>query len=299
MATKKVIAVFGATGAQGGSVARALLQSPEFAVRAITRDVSRPAAVALRDLGATVVKGDFDSEKSVEEVLQGVHGAFLVTNYYDHFSQEKEVLQGKMVADTAKRLGLKHVIYSGLENVKALTGGKLEVAHFDGKGTAEQYFWGTGVPMSSVRVSFYYENFLTAMKPVKASDGDHYNLMLPMGDIPMDGISVADIGQAVASIFQCPKDFVGKAIGLSAERLTAQQYAEKLSQHSGKKVVDCKISPEDYAKLGFPGAQELGAMFRFYWSKPDRNIKLTHQLNPKVRSFDQFLCDNKEALKDF
>ncbi|KAJ1194816.1 hypothetical protein NDU88_004101 [Pleurodeles waltl] len=297
MAAKKVITVFGATGAQGGAVARALLQRPGFAVRAVTRDVNRPASQALRDLGATVVKGDLDNQKSVEEAMHGAHGVFLVTNFFDSFSKEKEVQQGKRVADVAKRLGTKHVVFSGLENVKALTGGKLEVMHLDGKGEVEQYFWDTGVPMTSVRVSFYFENFLTIAKPVKAPEGDYYNLVLPMADIPLDGISVADIGPVVASIFQSPEGYLGKALGLSSERLTVQQYAEILSKHMGKTVLDSKISPENYEKLGFPGAKELANMFRFFWTKIDRDIELTRQLNPNVKSFDQFLSENKEALK--
>ncbi|KAJ1194939.1 hypothetical protein NDU88_004223 [Pleurodeles waltl] len=93
MASRKLITVFGATGAQGGSVARALLGKPDFAVRAATRDVKRPSSLALRDLGATVVQGDLDSEKSVEEVMGGAHGVFLVTNFYEGFSKEKEIRQ--------------------------------------------------------------------------------------------------------------------------------------------------------------------------------------------------------------
>ncbi|XP_032982847.1 nmrA-like family domain-containing protein 1 isoform X1 [Rhinolophus ferrumequinum] len=150
MTSKKVIAVFGATGAQGGSVARAILESEKFAVRALTRDVTRSNALVLRDLGAEVVKGDLNDEASVEAALKGTYGAFVVTSFWDHHSKEKEVCQGKLVADAAKRLGLQHVVYSGLENVKRLTGGKLEVGHFDGKGEVEEYFWSIGVPMTSV-----------------------------------------------------------------------------------------------------------------------------------------------------
>lgn len=298
MASRKLITVFGATGAQGGSVARALMQKPDFAVRAVTRDVKRPASLALRDLGATVVQGDLDSEKSVEEVMGGAHGVFLVTNFYEGFSKEKEIRQGKAVADVAKRLGTKHMVYSGLENVSAVTGGKLEVLHFDGKGEVEQYFWNQGMPMTSVRIPFYYENFLTIMRPLQAPVSDHYILLLPMGDIPMDGISVADIGPAVASLFESPQAFLGKPVGLTAQRLTIKQYAEILSKHTGKKVLESKITPDMYEKLGFPGAKELADMFRYKWMKPYRDIELTRQLNPNVRSFDQFLSENKEALKD-
>uniref|UniRef100_A0A8D0HK60 NmrA-like family domain-containing protein 1 n=1 Tax=Sphenodon punctatus TaxID=8508 RepID=A0A8D0HK60_SPHPU len=298
MANKKVIAVFGATGAQGGSVAKALLTSSSFAVRAVTRDVRRPAALELSGLGAEVVKGDLNDEKTLERILKGTHGAFVITNFWEQNSKEKEVSQGKLVADVAKRLGLKHVVYSGLENVKKLTCGKLEVVHFDGKGEVEEYFWEEGVPMTSVRMPFYYENFLKEMKPVKANDGDSYSLMLPMGDVPMAGMSVADMGPVVSSLFHFPEGFIGKAVGLAAEELTEQQYADILTKHTGKAIKDSKISPEEYEKLASPGAQEVANMFRFYQMKPERDVKLTHQLNPKVQSFDEFVAKNQEALKD-
>ncbi|XP_006869893.1 PREDICTED: nmrA-like family domain-containing protein 1-like [Chrysochloris asiatica] len=297
MASKKVIAVFGATGAQGGSVARAILKSKKFAVRAVTRDVTRPKALELQDLGAEVVKGDLNDKASVEAVLKGAYGAFVVTNFWDHLSKEKEVCQGKMVADAAKRLGVQHVVYSGLENVKQLSGGKLEVPHFDGKGEVEDYFWSIGIPMTSVRMAAYFENFLSMWKPVKATDGDYYTLALPMGDVPMDGISVADIGTVVLSIFNSPEEFLGKAVGLSAEALTIQQYADVLSKILGKEVQDAKITPEAYEKLGFPAAEEIANMCRFYQMKPDRDVKLTHRLNPKVKSFSQFMSENQGALK--
>ncbi|XP_053421834.1 nmrA-like family domain-containing protein 1 isoform X1 [Nycticebus coucang] len=298
MANKKVIAVFGSTGAQGGSVARAILESKNFAVRALTRDVTGPNALTLRDLGAEVVKGDLNDETSVEAALKGAYGAFVVTNFWDHFSKEKEVCQGKMVAQVAKRLGLKHVVFSGLENVRRLSGGKLQVPHFDGKGEVEEYFWSIGVPMTSVRMAAYFENFLTAWKPVKAPDGDYYTLALPMGDVPMDGISVADVGAVVLSIFNSPEEFIGKAVGLSAEALTVQQYADILSKSLGKDIRDAKITPEAYKKLGFPAAEEIANMCLFYQMKPDRDVKLTHRLNPKVKSFSQFISEHKEAFKD-
>ncbi|XP_047421559.1 nmrA-like family domain-containing protein 1 [Sciurus carolinensis] len=298
MANRKVITVFGATGAQGGSVAKALLESKHFAVRALTRDVTRPKALELQGLGAEVVKGDLNDKASVETALKGAYGAFVVTNFWEHFSKDKEVCQGKLVADTAKRLGLKHVVYSGLENVEQLSGGKLRVPHFDGKGEVEEYFWSIGVPMTSVRLAAYFENFLTSWKPAKAPDGDYYTLALPMGDVPMDGISVADIGAAVSSIFNSPEEFIGKAVGLSAEALTTQQYADVLSKSLGKDVRDAKITPEAYEKLGFPAAKELADMCRFYQMKPERDVKLTHRLNPKVRSFSQFISENLGAFKD-
>ncbi|PIO14023.1 hypothetical protein AB205_0014350, partial [Aquarana catesbeiana] len=208
--SKKVITVFGATGAQGGSVVKALLEDGTFAVRAVTRDVKKEAALKLKEAGAEVVAADLDDEKSIEAALKGAYGAFVVTNFWEHFSKDKEIAQiqsaiqlaestswlnlflatsilqqvttdvflfkGKRIADVSKRLGLTLVVYSGLENVKKLTNGKLEVPHFDGKGVVEEYFREIGVPMTSVRLPSYYENLLTFFKPQKDKDGDGYTL---------------------------------------------------------------------------------------------------------------------------
>nr|XP_023407239.1 nmrA-like family domain-containing protein 1 [Loxodonta africana] len=238
MAGKKVIAVYGATGAQGGSVAKAILESKNFAVRAVTRDVTQPKALVLQDLGAKVVKGDLNDEASVEAALKDAYGTFVVTNFWEHFSKEKEVLRGRLVADVAKHLGLQHMVFSGLENIKRLSGGKLEVPHFDGKGEVGEFFWSVSIPMTSVCVAAYYENFLLLWKPVKAADRDYYTL--------------------------------------------------------GKWKV---ITPEAYEKLGLPGAEDIANMCRFYCTKPDRDVKLTHRLNPKVKSFSQFISENQGAFK--
>ncbi|XP_015315696.1 nmrA-like family domain-containing protein 1 isoform X2 [Bos taurus] len=202
--------------------------------------------------------------------------------------------QGKLLADLAKRLGLRYVVYSGLENIKKLTAGRLTVGHFDGKGEVEEYFRDIGVPMTSVRLPCYFENLLSYFLPQKAPDGRSYLLSLPMGDVPIDGMSVADLGPVVLSLLKTPEEYVGRNIGLSTCRHTVEEYAALLTKHTGKAVRDAKTSPEDYEKLGFPGAQDLANMFRFYALKPDRNIELTLKLNPKARRLDQWLEQHKE-----
>ncbi|XP_072273453.1 nmrA-like family domain-containing protein 1 [Pyxicephalus adspersus] len=296
--SKKVITVFGATGAQGGSVAKALLDNGTFAVRAVTRDVNKPAALKLKEAGAEVVAADLDDNKSLEAALQGAYGAFVVTNFWEHFSIDKEIAQGKRIADVSKRLGLTLVVYSGLENVKKLTGGKLEVLHFDGKGEVEEYFREIGVPMTSVRLPSYYENLLTFFRPQKDKDGDGYTLALPNGDVPLDGMSVKDLGGIVLSLLLNPSKYAGQDIGLSTEKLTPEQYAAIMTRVLGKNIRDAKISPDDYEKLGFPGAKELANMFRFYMMKPNRDVKLTLQLNPKAKKFQCWLVENKAAFDD-
>ncbi|XP_054570655.1 nmrA-like family domain-containing protein 1 isoform X4 [Eptesicus fuscus] len=335
MADKKVVVVFGATGAQGGSVARTLLEDGTFRVRAVTRDPGQKAAKELRLQGAEIVQGDQDDEASMKLALTGAHATFIVTNYWENCSQEQEVKQGKLLANLAKRLGLHYVVYSGLENIKKLTAGRLAAGHFDGKGEVEEYFRDIGVPMTSVRLPCYFENLLSYFLPQKAPDGKSYLLIwqlvilwarsasacqaflsaelvfgepthrfphekcrtwpgLPMGDLPMDGMSVTDLGPVVLSLLKMPEEYIGQNLGLSTCRHTAEEYAALLSKHTGKTVHDAKTTPEDYEKLGFPGAQDLANMFRFYALKPDRNIELTLRLNPKARTLDQWLEQHKE-----
>lgn len=296
MADKKVVVVFGATGAQGGSVARTLLEDGTFRVRAVTRDPGQKAAKELRLQGAEIVQGDQDDEASMKLALTGAHATFIVTNYWENCSQEQEVKQGKLLANLAKRLGLHYVVYSGLENIKKLTAGRLAAGHFDGKGEVEEYFRDIGVPMTSVRLPCYFENLLSYFLPQKAPDGKSYLLSLPMGDIPMDGMSVNDLGPVVLSLLKMPEQYIGQNLGLSTCRHTVEEYAALLSKHTGKTVHDAKTTPEDYEKLGFPGAQDLANMFRFYDLKPDRNIELTLRLNPKARTLDQWL---EQHRKDF
>ncbi|NXK31210.1 NMRL1 protein, partial [Piprites chloris] len=296
MAGKKLIVVFGATGAQGGGVARALLDDETFRVRAVTRSPRKKAAEELKRRGAEVVKADQDDEPSLEQALAGAYGAFVVTNFWEHCSKEQEIEQGKRLADLSKRLGLHHVVFSGLENVHQLTGGRLEVLHFDGKGVVEEYFQRTGVPTTVIRLPFYFENFLSIFKPQKAPQGDTFVLELPMGDTPMDGMAVEDVGPVVVSLLKSPGEYIGQVMGLSTGKLTEAQYAAILSQQTGKTVAASKISLEEYEKRDFPGAKEMAAMFRFYALKPDRNVALTMKLNPKARTFQQWVADNKAAF---
>uniref|UniRef100_A0A667HXH0 NmrA-like family domain-containing protein 1 n=1 Tax=Lynx canadensis TaxID=61383 RepID=A0A667HXH0_LYNCA len=201
--------------------------------------------------------------------------------------------QGKLLADVAKRLGLRYVVYSGLENIRKLTAGRLAAGHFDGKGEVEEYFRDIGVPMTSVRLACYFENLLSYFLPQKAPDGKSYLLSLPMGDVPMDGISVTDLGPVVLSLLKMPEEYIGRNIGLSTCRHTAEEYAALLSKHTGKAVRSAKTTPEDYEKYDFPGARDLANMFRFYALKPDRDIELTLRLNPKAKTLDQWLEQHK------
>uniref|UniRef100_A0A8C5R5X3 NmrA-like family domain-containing protein 1 n=1 Tax=Leptobrachium leishanense TaxID=445787 RepID=A0A8C5R5X3_9ANUR len=284
---KQIITVFGATGeCQGGSETKALIEDGTFCVRAVTRDTCKPAGKKLKEAGAEVVAADMDNKESLEAALSQAYGAFVVTNFWEHLSKDKEitqlVFQGKQVADMSKNLGLKHVIFSGEENVKKLTGGKLEVLNCDGKGEVEEFFREIGVPMTSVRIPFYFKNFLTS-KPQKSKDGKTYDLGEPV--IHMHILQY--IGPIVLGIFKSPSDYIGKDIGLSAEKLTVEHYAAIMCKFTGKTIRVAKV------RHLHSGPSDL------YEGMIYRDPELTHKLNPKTKLFQQWFEENKDAYKDF
>src|SRR5829696_6876365 len=165
MADKKVIAVIGSTGSQGGGLAEAILADPNggFTARAITRDPNKDKAKALAARGAEVVKADIDDVESLKKAFAGAHGVYGVTNFWEHFSAEKEKSQAKNIADAARAAGVKHVIWSTLEDTRKLMSAddkrmpmlqeKYRVPHFDAKAEADAYF--QGLPVTYLVTSFY------------------------------------------------------------------------------------------------------------------------------------------------
>jgi len=199
MAEKKIIAVVGATGAQGGGLVRAILSDPSggFAARAITRDVDSAKAKELAKLGAEVVQADVDDEESLRRAFAGAYGAYCVTFFWAHFSPEKEIAEAAAMARAAKRAGVEHVIWSTLEDTRRWVPvddprmptlmGKYKVPHFDAKGEANYLFTGFGVPTTFLLTSFYWDNLIGfGMGPRKGPDGT-LAITLPMGDKKLPG----------------------------------------------------------------------------------------------------------------
>src|SRR5688572_919037 len=212
MADKKIIAVIGSTGTQGGSLCRAILADPSggFACRAVTRDPNKDKAKALAAAGAEVVAGNLDDVESLKKAFAGAHGVFAVTNFWEHFSAEKEKAQAKNAAEAAKAAGVKHVIWSTLEDTRQFVSAddkrmpmlqeKYRVPHFDAKGEANAYF--AGVPTTFLITSFYWDNFYTfGLGPKKADDGT-YAWALPMGNEKLAGMAAEDIGKTAYSVFK-------------------------------------------------------------------------------------------------
>jgi uncharacterized protein YbjT (DUF2867 family) len=313
MAAKKILAVVGATGAQGGSLARAILSDPssEFTVRALTRKVDSDKAKELKKLGAEVVAADLDDVESLNRAFAGAYGAFCLTNFWEHFSPEKEFTQANHMAKAAKHAGLKHVIWSTLEDTRKWVPlsdnrmptllGKYKVAHFDAKGEADKIFAELGVPTTYLLTSFYWENFIHfGMGPKPGPDGK-LAITLPMDDKKLPGIAVEDIGKCAYAVFKKGAEFRDKTIGISGEQLTGAQMAASFAKALGQEVRYNSVTPDVYRSFGFPGAEDMGNMFQF---KRDfesvfcgaRDPAFARSLNPSLLTFDAWLARNKDRI---
>lgn len=310
---KKIIAVVGATGAQGGGLVRAIMNDPEggFTARAITRDVNSGKARALAALGAEVVAGDVDDEASIQRAFAGAHGAFCVTFFWAHFSAEKEVSEAATMARAAKAAGLRHVIWSTLEDTRQRVPlsdnrmptlhGRYKVPHFDGKGEADAKFTEAGVPTTFLLTSFYWDNLIGfGMGPRKGDDGKLV-FVLPMGDRKLPGIAAEDIGRCAYGIFKRGEEFIGRRVGIAGGHLTGSQMAETLGRGLGQKVAYQAIPFDAYRKLGFPGADDLGNMFQYKHDFEQefcgaRDVELSRRLNPRLQSFEDWVTANKSKI---
>jgi uncharacterized protein YbjT (DUF2867 family) len=311
MANRKVIAVVGATGAQGGGLVRAILADPNggFACRAITRDPSKDQARALAGKGAEVVKADLDDVDSLKKAFAGAHGAYCVTNFWEHFSGEKEKTQAKNMAEAARTAGLTHVIWSTLEDTRKLMAPsdtrmpmlqeRYRVPHFDAKDEANAYF--AGLPITYLVTSFYWDNlYAFGLGPKKGDDGV-YSWAFPMGNKRLAGIAVEDIGKVAYGIFKAGPQYIGKTVGIAGENLTLDQMSEKLSKGLGIVVKYHAVEADAYRGFGFPGADEMGNMFQVYRDFEKeilgaRSIDIARLLNPSLLTFDQWLVKNKSRI---
>ena len=309
MPTRKRIAVFGATGAQGGGLARAILDDPDggFSVRAITRHVDSDKARALAAAGAEVVAADLDDAESVTRAMQGAHGAYCLTNFWEHFSPEKELSQARHLAQAARAAGVQHVIWSTLEDTRKRVPlddarmptlmGHYKVPHFDAKGEADAFFREAGVPTTFLLTSFYWDNLIHfGMEPKPGADGV-LEFVLPMDDAKLPGIAAEDIGRSAYGIFKLGPQAIGKTIGIAGEHLNGAEMASALGVALGREVRHAAVTPAQYRGFGFPGADDLGNMFQYNRDfeaefRAPRDVEATRRLNPRLQSFAQWLQAN-------
>lgn len=314
MGNSKIIAVVGATGAQGKGLVNAILNDKNsgFKVRAITRNANSDKAKELIIKGVEVVEANVDDQASLVAAFKGAYGAFCLTFFWEHFSPEKENLHAKNMAEAATKAGVQHVIWSTLEDTRKwipleddrmpTLHGKYKVPHFDAKGESNIYFEKSGVPYTLLNTSFYWENFIYfGLGPQKGPDGN-LGITFPMGDKKLPGIASNDIGKCAFAIFKAGQEFQGKTVSIAGEHLTGNQMAAAFSKHLGVDVNYNNVPASVYRGFGFPGADDMGNMFQF---KADfesdfcgaRDINATKKLNPELLDFDSWLKQNKGSIK--
>jgi uncharacterized protein YbjT (DUF2867 family) len=312
MTDKKIIAVVGATGQQGGGLARAILDDPtgRFTLRAITRRTDSAAAQALADRGAEVVTGDLDDPAGLTTALRGAYGAYFVTNYWEYNSVEREQAQARTMADAARAAGLQHVVWSTLPDTREFIApdddrlpmlfGSYRVPHFDSKAEANSLFTVAGVPTTFLSTTYYFESFLDFFRPTRDEDGT-LALHLPMADAPLPGIAAEDIGRTAFGIFERGPELAGETISISGENLTGAQYAAALGREIGESVAYRPMSVADVRTLPAPGADDLANMFFFYIEHADaftgaRDPEAVRKLNPKLQDFATWLAAHHDAF---
>jgi uncharacterized protein YbjT (DUF2867 family) len=311
MSNQKVITVLGSTGTQGGAVARALLADGEFAVRAVTRDAASPKARHLAELGAEVVEASLTDQDSLRAAFGGAYGAFMVTPFWEHRSPARELIEVENLISAAQSADVRHVVWSTLEDTREVISADddrmpmiedvYRVPHFDVKGgTADALFAKSGLPTTYLRMSFYWDNLITSMKPQRDPDGT-LALHLPIGDTAIAGASSGDLGQAVLRVLHQPSETIGATLAVVGEYLTGEQMAAALSTVVGEPVAYRPPTHDQFRSFGFPGAVELGNMFQYYTEFSEhyngrRDLEAAHGLNPKWVTLTDFLAAHRDEL---
>lgn len=278
-AQPKTILVGGATGQQGSAAARHLLQSG-FAVRALTRDASQPAAKALAERGAELFEGNYLDRESLDRALDGAWGAFSVQNTWTD-GVEGELAQGKSFADAAKAAGVGQFVYSSVGSADQETG----IPHFDSKWEIEQHIRDIGLPATVLRPVYFMENWAQyAGEPI--SQGQLPQPLSP--DTRLQQVAVDDIGAFAALAFSAPDQWIGQAIELAGDEPTMEQSAKILGRAHGHEVQYVQVPWEAFEEQAGP---EMTTMYRWFEEQGYRaDIPKLKQLRPGLLDLGAFLA---------
>ncbi|KAL3870486.1 hypothetical protein ACJMK2_038541 [Sinanodonta woodiana] len=296
----KVVTVFGATGHQGGAVARALALDPSFKVRAVTRgDSQSEKAQNLLSCGAEVMTCNFNDVTSIKQTLAGADACFVVT--YSDFSNadciEEELKIGRNFAKACAASGVKHILYGTQLNTLNIIG--IAARHLVAKAQIQEYFMEENLPMTYILVPCYYENLLDYLKPEKI-DNKNFRLAIPMGTTPLDMVCVEDIGEIAKLVFKNKEKFLNKTLSVAGDKITVKEMAATLSRHlAPMNFKDRQITLTEYRSLPYPWAKDFANMFDFFLRVDQRyNVQYTKQnYNPKMKTFSDWVQANIEKLR--
>lgn len=253
MHENRVVVVTGATGRQGGAVARALL-SRGWEVRALVRDPDTPQALALKEAGAMLVRGDLDDDASLDAAMAGAYGVFSVQTFTGPDGFVGEVRQGKAVAQAAARAGIAHLVFSSVDGADRPG----RVRHFATKGEVERHIEALGLPATILRPTFFITNF-EHLGP-RWVDGELVFTMALDPRTRLQMITPDDIGALAADAFDAPSRYLGRAIEIAGDELTGPQIADVFALAAGRSV-RFVAQPVEQVRAH---SEEVGAMFDWF-----------------------------------
>ena len=275
----KTVLVTGATGTQGGAVAKALL-ARGYSVRGLTRNPDSGRARAMSELGVSMVKGDFDDAASLAAAMEAAYGVFAVTNFWEH-GYETEVSHGKQLVDAAAAAGVEHFVFTSVSGADDYTG----IPHFDSKGEIEDYLRESGINYSIVRPVEFMDNIAYDRKQIMT--GTYYD--------PRDSgkshqwIAASDIGFFVGTAFDNPATWIGKEIDIAGDELTIAEYVDVLSFTMGLNVHHQQISWKSFEE---DAGEEMTVMLRWFDEKGySVDVEALRREYPGLLTFEQFMRD--------
>jgi uncharacterized protein YbjT (DUF2867 family) len=276
---EKVILVTGATGQQGGATARHLLANG-WHVRVLTRDPNKPAAQALAEAGAEIVRGDNEDRVSLDAAMRGVYGVFSVqNNWLPEVGLEGEVRQGKLIADAAKAARVRHFVYTSVGGAERGTG----IPHFESKWQIEQYIGSLGLPATVLRPVAFMENYNWSRAAIL--NGTFASIGL-RPDKAHQVIAVDDIGGLAALVFDRPEEFIGAAIEIAGDALTESQTTATFSRVIGRPV---QLAPMVFG----PNQESDRELLRMYQWFNDQgyqaDIPALRKLYPPLKTLEAWL----------
>jgi uncharacterized protein YbjT (DUF2867 family) len=267
VANQRKILVTGATGQQGGSLARLLLQK-KHKVYALTRNTQSSAAQDLRNKGANVVKGDLDDSDSLERAAKDVESIFLMGTPFED-GTEGETRRGKLMADIAKENKVEHLVYSSVANADKNTG----IPHFESKYTVEQHIKNLGIPYTIIGPTFFMENLL-------GPGLEQGQLALPLSPSSiLQQSALENIAEFSALVLERGKPFLGKRIDIASDEVTGEQAAKILSNELGQRIRYVHVPLEQV----YQANEDMARMYEWY-ERVGTGIDITslHQEYPEV-----------------
>lgn len=296
-----LITIVGALSKQGRSVARTLLKSGRYRVRALTRRVESPEARYLSRQGAELVSVPLElgCTENLVNAFRGAHGAFLMTPpTAPPATYETEI--GMQQADAAVAAGVEHIVFSSLENVDKITGGKKFAPHFTDKARVEEYIRTLPVRSSFIYLAFFYTNLIEYYPPRMNGDTLIFPLYLPVDHCAPFVDPLTATGPAVLEIFSNPDRYAGESLPVIGDSISPAEMVETFTRVTGRKAKYAAAFTREGLLHYFPqlGVNELLVreilgmaeyVVEYGYFRSDRDVQWSRRLNPNIATWEQFL----------